>query len=132
MHKQVPGENKILEGNQIDIKKKPIWDILGLSLKIIIGFILIFHLSSLHNEVDKKDKIIQEQAETISSQEILIKDYNISEASMLDCPFCLEMVHILPVNTSYYIECPSCGLQSDYFDSKAALIEYWNTRPQDD
>ena len=128
MHKQVPGETT--ENTQETKQKKSIWPAIELALKIIIGIAFIIHLSSLHNEVDEKDKIIQEQAETISSQEILIKDYNVSEASMLDCPFCMEMVHILPVNTSYYIECPSCGLQSDYFDSKAALIEYWNSRPQ--
>lgn len=42
------------------------------------------------------------------------------------CPFCSGKAKIITVNDSFYIKCMDCELKTDYFDSKAELVEYWS------
>lgn len=47
------------------------------------------------------------------------------------CPLCNCMVSIInvPAASLCHIECLHCGLKTRTFDSKAGMLEYWNTRP---
>lgn len=50
---------------------------------------------------------------------------------------CGEKARIVPVeysaeNFQFYVECPGCGLSSAEYETKAAAIRMWNTRPIED
>lgn len=42
------------------------------------------------------------------------------------CYLCGGNAKIKPINDSFYIRCEDCDLQTDFFDSKSELVNYWN------
>ena len=56
----------------------------------------------------------------------LKQNYEAETEELAPCYLCGGNAKIQPVDDSFYIECESCDLQTDYFDSKSALIRYWN------
>lgn len=56
----------------------------------------------------------------------VIDKAGIEETVLEPCPLCDEEVEMKPVNSSWYIKCDNCGLQTSYFLSKDWLVQYWN------
>lgn len=48
------------------------------------------------------------------------------DCELTPCPLCGETAVIKPVNDDFYIECSACHLKTNFFESKAEIIEYWN------
>ena len=91
---------------------------------IVLGLIVVVFIISIFIQRNKiislEEKVVQlenEQKENIAS-EIMLEN----------CPFCDGHPILQPVNQRFYIECESCEMRTDYFDSKYELVQYWNNR----
>lgn len=71
----------------------------------------------------QRNKIVQLENEK--------KENIASEITLENCPFCDGEATIKQVNDSYYIKCEDCKLETNYFDSKYELVQYWNNRNGD-
>ena len=95
----------------------------------IVGAIcLIFCIGIASEEyrISTLQATIKEQEITIEEQEAVITELKVDETELNPCSLCGGQAKLNPINDSFYIECLSCELRTDYFESKVDLIKYWN------
>lgn len=90
--------------------------------KVIIAIICVCFVVDLCTICSLKATIKEQEAQIAELQ----TKVGTGEVELNPCLLCGGQAKLNPINDSFYIECLGCELQTDYYDSKAELIEYWN------
>lgn len=101
-------------------KKKILCISIFMGLVLIIGILIRSIFVQKNQIIQLEDNVIQLENEK--------KENMASEIVLENCPFCGGKAILQPVNQMFYIECEDCELQTNYFESKYELVQYWNNR----
>lgn len=103
---------------------------------ITVVVLLFFALGDLCIKYYNKSIDLQERNEELITtvENLELESGNKSEDFKLhDCYFCgSHEVELRPINDRFYIHCPGCEIESDFFDNKLELISYWNSAVVED
>lgn len=98
-----------------------IWNIIFFLVMLII---IAFFYTQSHTWENKYDKLEKQYIKLEKEYNNLCDKYEDYELG--ECPICGGEAELIPVGSSYYIECSECKLETTYFDSKNEVVEYWN------
>lgn len=84
------------------------------------AFVIVKQNKSIHQQVNQ----IKQQEETI----VQLEANQNAEYKLDSCPMCGGNAVMKTINDSFYIICEDCELQTDYFNTKGEIAEYWNRR----
>lgn len=102
--------------------KKIIFLLSAIMMAMIVLFSTMMIVFSInHKELQNKHSELQ-----AAYNELQTKYENALEYQLIPCPICGGEMEIQEYPLFFEAQCTECGLKTDYFNTKKALVEYWN------